>query len=154
MHLRKNFALVLMVLLMLVGLWGCGPIMSTSKISEAKDALAKAESVNAEELAPYEYTSAQEFIKKADELWGYSKFGDSVDFAKRAIDFAKAAEKKALEDPWKSPIVAAEEKAAEEAELKAKKEAEKEAERKAKEKDIDEDTQETEEEEVEGFVFG
>lgn len=85
-------------------LTGCGPIMSTSNIEDAKDALAKAESVNAETRAPYEYTMAQEYLRKADELWGYSQFGYSADYAQKAIDMAKAAEEKAQNDPWVNPL--------------------------------------------------
>ncbi|MFA5623951.1 MAG: DUF4398 domain-containing protein [Bradymonadales bacterium] len=104
MRINKHVGFILVFLLLLASAVACGPVMSTTNISDAKDAIAKAKAVNAEELAPYEYTNAVEYMKKADELWGHSKFGDSVDYAKRAIEFAQAAEKKAQEDPWISPL--------------------------------------------------
>lgn len=104
MRVNKHLGFLLIFLLLMASAVACGPIMSTTNISDAKDAIAKAEKVNAEQLAPYEYTSAVEYMKKADELWGHSKFGDSVDYAKRAISFAQAAEKKAQEDPWVNPL--------------------------------------------------
>jgi hypothetical protein len=94
--------LVLGILSMLA--CGCGPSLSTSRISDAKDALASAEAANAKTLAPYEYTMAQEYLRKADELWGYSQFGYSSDYAQKAIEMAQAAENKAKTDPWKSPL--------------------------------------------------
>lgn len=99
---KRTVALILLITMMLFT--GCGPIMSTRGISDAKDALAKAEAVNAAERAPYEYTMAREYLRKADELWGYSKFGDSSDYAQKSIEMAKAAEEKAQSDPWKNPL--------------------------------------------------
>ncbi len=99
---RRVFAFFLLITLLVVP--GCGPILSTKGTSEAKDALAKAEAVNAQELAPYEYTLAQEYLRKADELWGHSKFGDSTEYAKKAIEYAKAAEEKATTNPYKNPL--------------------------------------------------
>lgn len=83
---------------------GCGPILSTSRRSDAEEALAKAKAVNADVLAPYEYTMSQEYLRKADELWGYSEFGYSSDYAKKSIEMAQAAEEKAKQDPWHSPL--------------------------------------------------
>ena len=94
----------LVFVILSAALCGCGPSLSTSRISDAKDALASAEAANAKELAPYEYTLAQEYLRKADELWGYSQFGYSSDYAQKAIDMANAAEEKAKSDPWKSPL--------------------------------------------------
>ncbi len=83
---------------------GCGPILSTSRRTDAEEALAKAKAVNADVLAPYEYTMSQEYLRKADELWGYSEFGYSSDYAKKSIEMAQAAEEKAKQDPWYSPL--------------------------------------------------
>lgn len=82
----------------------CGPILSTSRRSDAEDAIAKAEQMNAAERAPYEYTLAVEYLHKADELWGYSKFGDSAEYAAKAIEMAKAAAEKSQTDPWINPL--------------------------------------------------
>ena len=100
---KRIFALVAMITLVLMS--GCGPIMSTSNIENAKDAMEKADAVNAAERAPYEYYMAQEYLRKADELWGYSQFGYSADYAQKAFDMAKAATEKAQASPWKSPLL-------------------------------------------------
>ncbi|MBQ8035849.1 MAG: DUF4398 domain-containing protein [Proteobacteria bacterium] len=100
---RRVLAFISLVSLVLMS--GCGPIMSTSRISDAKDALEKAQAVNAAEKAPYEYTMAQEYLRKADELWGYSQFGYSAEYAKKAIEMANAAEEKAQNDPWVNPLI-------------------------------------------------
>lgn len=100
----KKRALALFVLIMLATA-GCGPILSTSRIEDAKEALQKATDVSAETKAPYEYYMAQEYLRKADELWGYSQFGYSADYAKKAIEMAQAAEEKAQKDPWVSPLL-------------------------------------------------
>ena len=99
---RRGFALLCLISVFL--LTSCGPILSTSRISEAKDEMVKADTVNAAEKAPYEYYTAQEYLRKADELWGYSQFGYSADYAQKAIDMAKAATEKAQNDPWKNPL--------------------------------------------------
>ena len=98
---KRVFAFAVAAMLMMTG---CGPIMSTSNIEDAKDALEKATAVNAETRAPYEYTMATEYLRKADELWGYSQFGYSAEYAKKAIEMAQAAEEKAQKDPWVSPL--------------------------------------------------
>ena len=100
---RRVSALLTMITLVLMS--GCGPIMSTSNIETAKDAIAKADAVNASTKAPYEYYMAQEYLRKADELWGYSQFGYSADYAQKAFEMAKAATEKATTSPWKSPLL-------------------------------------------------
>ena len=99
---RRVFAFFLLITLLVMT--GCGPILSTKGTSDAKDALAKAEAANAAELAPYEYTLAQEYLRKADELWGHSKFGDSHTYAQKALEMANAAEEKAKTNPYKNPL--------------------------------------------------
>lgn len=99
---QRVFACFLLLVLGLMS--GCGPIMSTSRRIDAQEALTKAEAVNADKLAPYEYTLAREYLRKADELWGYSQFGYSSDYAQKSIDMAKEAEEKAQNNPWKSPL--------------------------------------------------
>ena len=100
----KRRVLACILLLVLVLMSACGPIMSTSRRSDAEEALAKAKAVNADVLAPYEYTMSQEYLRKADELWGYSEFGYSSEYAQKSIDMATAAEEKAKQEPWYSPL--------------------------------------------------
>ena len=100
---RRVSALLTMIILVLMS--GCGPIMSTSNLENAKDAIAKADGVDAATRAPYEYYMAQEYYRKASELWGYSQFGYSAEYAQKAFDMAKAATEKATTSPWKSPLL-------------------------------------------------
>lgn len=65
----------------------------------------KADAVNAAERAPYEYYMAQEYLRKAEELWGYSQFGYSAEYADKAFEKANEAAKKAQTSPWKSPLL-------------------------------------------------
>lgn len=93
------------IALLLLSLVGCGPVQSTSRISDAKVAFARARVVGAHHKAPYEYYSAEYYLHKANEEWGYSDFEAAYDFATRAEDAAKEAIIKAKEDPWPgSPV--------------------------------------------------
>lgn len=92
------------LLLISILMCGCGPIMSTSRRQDAEEALKQAKAANADTLAPYEYTLSQEYLRKADELWGYSEFGYSVEYAQKALEMAQAAKEKAEVDPWQNPL--------------------------------------------------
>lgn len=91
--------------LLLLGLVGCGPVQSTSRISDAKVAFARARVAEAHKKAPFEYYSAQYYLHKANEEWGYSDFEAAYDYATRAEEDAREATIKAKEDPWPgSPV--------------------------------------------------
>ena len=79
---------------------GCGPVQSTQRISQAEVAFERARVVEAHQKAPYEYKSAQYYLHKAKEEWGYSDFEASYDYATEAKSAAEAARLKAKEDPW------------------------------------------------------
>lgn len=79
---------------------GCGPVQSTQRISQAEVAFERARVVEAHEKAPYEYKSAQYYLHKAKEEWGYSDFEAAYDYATEAKSAAEAARLKAKEDPW------------------------------------------------------
>jgi hypothetical protein len=83
-----------------LGVSGCGPVQSTAMISEAEVALEKARVVKAEQLAPYEYWSANEYLYKAREEWGYADFEASMDYATLSRKFAEEALKKTKEAPY------------------------------------------------------
>ena len=53
--------------------------------------MAQAKGVHADKLAPYEYTAAVEYLHKARELGGFSRYHQSVEFGKRSRDFAHQA---------------------------------------------------------------
>ena len=92
-------------------LWGqvaCfGPITATKGISDAAGALERARVADAKERAPYYYYSAENFLQKAKEEWGYSDFQAADQYAQEALRFAKRALTQAKEDPWTgSPVPA------------------------------------------------
>lgn len=79
---------------------GCGPIQSTSRISDAEVSMERARVAEAETRAPYEFYSAYHYLYKAKEEWGYSEFEAAYDYATLARRAADAALLKSKEDPW------------------------------------------------------
>lgn len=91
-----------------VALAACGPVSSTSQISEAEASLEAARIANAHQRAPYEYYTAKSYLYKAKEEWGYSDFEASKDYAARAERAARSALSKSSENPYEgSPVPAA-----------------------------------------------
>ncbi len=71
---------------------GCGPIEYISIVTfEASTALATAKGLHADRVAPYEYTSAVEYLHKARELGGFARYQQSVELGKKARDFGNKA---------------------------------------------------------------
>ena len=70
---------------------GCGPIEYMDVSTKAGAALAAAKRADAERLAPYEYTAADEYLHKAREEAGYSQYQVSIDFGRRAEALAMRA---------------------------------------------------------------
>jgi hypothetical protein len=79
-------------------LTGCGPILSTSLIIDAESKLAAADVAEAQQFAPYEYTAADQYLKKAHEEFGYADYGPAIDYAYKAADAAEKAIKKASDE--------------------------------------------------------
>ncbi len=77
----------------------CGPTQSTVRINEAEVALEKAVLNEAENLAPYEYFKAKEYLYKAKEEWGYSDFEAALDYADRSKEYAEKATVKSKGTP-------------------------------------------------------
>ena len=76
----------------LIGMTGCGPIEYITIVTfEASRSVAAAKGVHADKLAPYEYTAAVEYLHKARELGGYSRYHQSVNFGRKARDFGHQA---------------------------------------------------------------
>lgn len=78
----------------------CGPIQSTQRINQAAVELERARVVGSYQTAPYEYKTAQYYLEKAKEEWGYSDFSAAYDYATEAKSAAEAARLKAKGDPW------------------------------------------------------
>ena len=83
-------ALGLVVLLV-----GCGPLVSGTKIIQADIRLSEAETAGAKMSALYEYTIAEEYLKKSREEHAYSEFWTSRRYADYAILFSEKARTKA-----------------------------------------------------------
>lgn len=97
---RRLYTSILLGLTAIVFSAGCGPIQSTSRISDAEVSLERARVAEAETRAPYEFFSAYHYLYKAKEEWGYSDFEAAYDYATLARRAADDALRKAKEDPW------------------------------------------------------
>ncbi len=75
---------------------GCGPVKSTSNLLDAEVQIQAARTAGAERLAPYEWTAANLYIRKAREEVGYSDYQAGVDFAEKAARYAAEARAKAM----------------------------------------------------------
>jgi hypothetical protein len=75
---------------------GCGPVKSTAHLLDAEVQIQAARTAGAERLAPYEWTAANLYIRKAREEVGYSDFQAGVDFAEKAARFAAQARERAM----------------------------------------------------------
>ena len=74
---------------------GCGPIQSTPALVEADIEVEAARAAGAAAAAPYEFTSAEAYLRKAREEGGYAQYQAATDFALRARELAKEAREKA-----------------------------------------------------------
>lgn len=87
----------LLVLVAAAGaLAGCGPVKSTSHLLDAEVQIQAARTAGAEKLAPFEWTAANLYIRKAREEVGYSDFQAGVDFAEKAARYAAEARTRAM----------------------------------------------------------
>jgi hypothetical protein len=78
--------------------WACGPVNYISQVSlKASNAVEAARAAQAERYAPYEYTSAVEYLHKAKEEAGYADHQAAVHFGQKAEEMAEKAKKVALE---------------------------------------------------------
>lgn len=89
------------VCLTLVALTACGPVQSTAYLMDAEVQIEAARTAQAERYAPYEWTSANLYFRKAKEEVGYSDFEQAVDFAQKAQKFALQARDNAMKSTRK-----------------------------------------------------
>ena len=87
--------LLVLALFALAAAAGCGPIQSTPALIEADIEVEAARSAGAVAAAPYEFTSAEAYLRKAREEASYAQYQAATDFALRARDLAKEAREKA-----------------------------------------------------------
>lgn len=76
----------------------CAPIQATTAISRASEELRTARLAGADDLAPYEFTKADLYLKMAKERQGFSDFEGAQFFAEQAEKFAVAAKRAAPEN--------------------------------------------------------
>ena len=77
-------------------LLGCGPIQSTSYLLDAEIQIEAAKTAGADHLAPYEFTSANLYYRKAKDKEAYSEYEIAVDYARKASKFANQARQVAV----------------------------------------------------------
>jgi hypothetical protein len=77
--------------LCLAAMTGCGGTIYAIKASSASSALETAQALGAERYAPYEYYYAYEHLWKAMEEAATADYGDAIDFADTADDYAEKA---------------------------------------------------------------
>ncbi|HEX2573537.1 MAG TPA: DUF4398 domain-containing protein [Polyangia bacterium] len=97
--MRRPEGLLSAVFLIAAGVaTGCGParyLANTPRVA-AKE-VAQAEKLDARRHAPYEFTAAKEYLHKARELAGYSRYQEAVKYAREATRLARAAQAMAKE---------------------------------------------------------
>ena len=71
----------------------CTAMKSTVHLAQIEEPYFDATEAGAAELAPYEYTLAEQFRLKAHEEWGHSDYGASEELAKKAKVYAEDAPK-------------------------------------------------------------
>jgi hypothetical protein len=85
--------IVTRVLLLAAGLIGCGPVQVVGQVSgRTSAALVDADLAEADRLAPYEYTKARAYDRKAREEAAESSFELAIAYGRRAEEFARRAE--------------------------------------------------------------
>lgn len=78
-----------------LGTAACGPIVSGVQTINANVMISAATTAGAKTTAVYEYTIAQEYLKKAREEHAYSDFAAAQEYADKALDYATKALEKA-----------------------------------------------------------
>ena len=72
-------------------LTGCGGVLYAASVIGAESRLEKAEALGAERYAAYEYWYAREHLLKAKEEAATADYGDAIDFADTASEYAEKA---------------------------------------------------------------
>jgi hypothetical protein len=80
-----------LLLTVLAALPACGPVAATSRVVDARAEVEAALAAGADTWAPYEYTKAQIYLRKAKELEGRSDYQQSMVFAGEAEEMATRA---------------------------------------------------------------
>jgi hypothetical protein len=74
---------------LLVIVAGCGPIEYINQVGiKAASAVSAAKLAQADRLAPYEYTAAEEYLHKAREEAAYAQYEEAIEFGHKSEDMA------------------------------------------------------------------
>jgi hypothetical protein len=96
------------LVLVLVIVAGCGPIVYVNEVTRrASDKVEEARAAEADKYAPYYWTRAKEYYRKAREVAAYADFQGANAYGRLASEAAeKAIEEAALvkKDPSKGPV--------------------------------------------------
>lgn len=76
-------------------LCACGPTRSQSRIVEASSELSAATKAQGDQIAPYEFTAAEQYLRKAREEQSYAEYEVAERLAKRGRDCAKLSRMRA-----------------------------------------------------------
>ena len=87
---------LLLGLLALSAVAGCGPIQSTASLIDADVAIEAARAAGAPQTSPYEFTAAEAYLQKAREVSGYAQYEAATRFAGKARDLGNEARKNAI----------------------------------------------------------
>jgi len=90
--LVMRLAFLVLVTFGAAGSAGCGPAGYLQQVQgRARQAVAEARQAGAERAAPYEYTAAVEYLKKAQEEGEHAEYRVAIELGRRSEDFAKRA---------------------------------------------------------------
>lgn len=87
---------ILLALLALSAVAGCGPIQSTASLIDADVAIEAARAAGAQQTSTYEFTLAEAYLNKAREVTGYAQYEAATRYAARARDLGNEARKNAI----------------------------------------------------------
>jgi hypothetical protein len=78
--------------LFLASTGGCGPVEYINQVgNKAASAVSAAKLAQSDRYAPYEYTSAEEYLHKAREEAGHAEYGDAIEYGRKAEEWANRA---------------------------------------------------------------
>ena len=96
------------IALLVVALGACGPIVYVNDVTRrATDSVEAAQRAEADKLAPYYWTRANEYLVKARDRAAHADFQGANRFGKLAYEAAELAEQEAIaakKDPSRRPI--------------------------------------------------
>ena len=94
---RRSLTGLLLILrvggwLLALGASACGPVGYLQQVhGKARNAVSQAKRAGAATAAPYEYTCAVEYLKKAEEEGDHSEYQVAIEYGHRAEEFAERA---------------------------------------------------------------